>query len=133
MGASAVATLLLGIVPLDMPVREQVGVIEVNHYYDDQAHHVFDQFIFRDFNPYTNNFEIVDWRLKKPEHCGPDGCSVFFYDNGIMRRVDAGRVNESWTQIDPELNERSILPKEQRRGLSPVMSAKRAKELYKER
>ena len=122
MGESPVnylAVLILGIIPLELPVTEHVQSIELNCYYDDQANLVFSQFIFRELNPYTNKHEIIVWRLTKGSLNVPvDGVFTFFdHSDHILRRVTYDNAYQTWSQVDPELEGRASLPKELRRDL----------------
>ena len=130
MGAAAIA-LLLGILPLDMPIIETVDVIETNNFFNEDAKLVFRQRIVRNFNPHTNEFEIVAWRLIKSDLNYVHDKSLTFHDGEIMREVRTKSHFESWTQHDPELISRETLPKEMRRELIPPPSTKRAHELLK--
>lgn len=131
MGASGIAVLLLGIIPLDMPIVETVDSIETSNFYDENAKLVFRQRIFRNFNPHTNTFEIVDWRLIKDERNYVHDKRLTFHDGQVMREVRAISAYTTHFQHDPELVERELLPKEMRRELTRPVSTKRAHELLK--
>jgi hypothetical protein len=121
----------LGTSPVKHVTVDQVDVIEYNHFYDDQGRHVFDQLIFYDWSPGDNRYQIRDWRLIKhvsqtPQHDLQRGNYVAtWHDGAALRQVRAASMRETWTQYDPELVERSVLPKEQRRELSEVRKATR--------
>lgn len=114
----------LGTNPIRHVTVDQVEVIEFNHFYDEQGRHVFDQLIFYDWSPRENRYQIRDWRLIKtvsqaPYHDVKRGFYVATWHDGLtLRQVRAASVRETWTQYDPELIERAVLPKEQRRELS---------------
>lgn len=107
--------LLFAILPNDLVVQEQCDVIEVNHFYDDQGRHVFDQVIFYDWCVGHNRHMVADWRLIKNETYRPINGKILFYDQETIRKVTAKSQRETWTQYDPELVERETLPKEKRR------------------
>lgn len=122
--------LALAALPAAIPTDEftgiasdQVDVVEVNHYYDDEGEHVFDQLIFRDWDYEANRFQVRAWRLLKspsqlPARNFQTGTyDVLWHDGDTTRRVEAKVFRESWTQHDPEMRERSFLPKEQRMEL----------------
>ncbi len=117
----AVAT--AGLLPSDDVAVDQVDMVEVNHYYDDQARHVFDQLIFYDWSESANRFQARAWRLLKSSAQLPSrnwtsgGYDVIWHDGEVTRKVQARAMRETWTQHDPEMRERSYLPKEQRRRL----------------
>lgn len=122
--ASVVA---LAILPTAEPVRDSVDVAEVNHFYDHDGRHVFDQLIFWDMSA-DGGERVVAWRLIKDGSPLPQrdwrhgGYYVLWRDerNATERyqRVQAVGVRETWTQHDPELQDREALPVERRRELS---------------
>lgn len=116
--AGFTAVMLLSILPLGEPLTDHVTEIEINHYHDAAAKHIFTQHLFRQWNPYTSRYEIREWRLTERIVHLPGSDEVLWMDGGVMRRV-TGRVWESWSQGDPEVNERVDVPTEQRRNLSP--------------
>jgi hypothetical protein len=115
---------VVGTNPIRHVTVDQVDVIEYNHFYDEQGRHVFDQLIFYDWSPRENRYQIRDWRLIKtvsqaPYHDQQRGLYVATWHDGLtLRQVRGHAIRESWTQYDPELVERSVLPKEHRRELS---------------
>jgi hypothetical protein len=115
--------LLLALVPYAGPVEDRVDVVEINHFYDDQGRLVFDQAIFWDWCPANERFRVRDWRLLKtpaqiPQRSVTGGYVAVWFDGDAMRRVRCRQVRESWTMFDPELAQREILPKANRRELS---------------
>lgn len=116
--------LIFAVGPEPIALVETVAMCETNHYYDCNANHVFTQNIY-----YDGEGNVLAWHLVKQLEHKPIAGRITFFDGSYLRRIDARRVCESYTQHDPELESRSILSTEQRRGLSPVMSTKRAKEL----
>ncbi len=122
--------LALTVIPYEAAATDHVTAIELNHFYDDNGKHVFDQHIFYDWNPYANRFDVRDWKLIKAP-----GEAVYFdaprgefrtewHDGLVMRSVRAGTYRETWTQQDPELVERAVLPKERRRELTSARKYK---------
>ena len=116
----------LGTNPIRHVTVDQVEVIEYNHFYDEQGRHVFDQLIFFDWSPRENRYQIRDWRLIKtvsqaPYHDAVRGFYVATWHDGLtLRQVRGASIRETWTQYDPELIERAVLPKEHRRELTDV-------------
>jgi len=114
----------LGTNPIRHVTVDQVEVIEYNHFYDEHGRHVFDQLIFYDWSPRENRYQIRDWRLIKtvsqaPYHDAKRGFYFATWHDGLtLRQVRGASIRETWTQYDPELIERSVLPKEHRRELS---------------
>jgi hypothetical protein len=61
-----------------------------------------------------------------PYHDTDRGCYIATWHDGLtLRQVRAASIRETWTQYDPELIERSVLPKEHRRELSNVLKLDR--------
>jgi hypothetical protein len=110
---------------------DKVELIEFNHFYDEQGRHVFDQMIFYDWSAREMRYQIRDWRLIKNANQSPHFdaqrgiYSATWHDGVTMRQVRGASLTETWTQYDPELIERSHLPKEQRRELSDRRGAER--------
>lgn len=121
------ATMLLSVIPLDLPIVDQVDVIETNHFYDDQARHVFDQLVFYEWSRRDSRYQICDWRLIKSPTQVPQKdekrnlYTVTWHDGQVLRQVRAISVRETWTQFDPELIERQFLPKEWRKELTKLV------------
>lgn len=94
---------------------------EINHFYDDQGRHVFDQVLWSDW--VGNDHRIEAWRLVKSPNVYPKlnretgKYESIFHDNDLLRKVIAKSLVESWTQYDPELVGRESWPKEKRRDL----------------
>jgi len=114
--------------PVEDVVVDRVDLIELNHFYDEQGKHVFDQIIFYDWSPQYGRYNVRAWRLLKnpaqiPRRDWRRRAFVAVWHDGIvLREVHAETVRESWTQYDPELVERAYLPKEQRRELRKMMA-----------
>jgi len=127
MGVLTAAVMMTGsiaAVPTSAIEQEQVDLIEVNRYYDDHGRLVFKQLIFYDWCPHSARFQVRDWRLVKCPKQLPrrnwrrGGYDIVWYDGQILRRVRADAMFETWTQHDPELQERKHLPQKDRIGLS---------------
>lgn len=114
------------ILPRDGVARETVCLIEVNHFYDEQARLVFDQAIFYDWSHGDARYMVRAWRLVKnpnqlPQRDWENGGYVALWQDGeVLRQVRAPAIRESWTMHDPELAEREYLPKERRKELRTV-------------
>lgn len=117
------ALLLLSIIPRDLTARDCVDLVEVNHFYDESGRLVFDQAIMWRWWDRDCRFYVVAWRLIKspsqiPQRSRRGGYTSVWTDCETLRRVDAAAVRETWSQYDPELEERQHTPQERRRGLS---------------
>ncbi len=109
--------------PVDDVASDHVDLVELNHLYDEQGKHVFDQIIFYDWSARHGRYNVRAWRLLKHPHQVPHQDSqtgrytALWRDGKVLRKVLAETMRESWTQHDPELIERAFLPKEQRSEL----------------
>lgn len=114
-----------GVSPIEDVVVEQVDLIEVSHVYDEKGKPVRDQVTFYDWSPDHSRYMVRDWRPLKNQTQMPirdwhhGGHVSIWHDGEVLRRVHAWSVWETWTQYDPELTERTWLPKEMRRELTP--------------
>ncbi len=110
-------------------VREQVDLIEVNHFHDDTARLVLDQVIFYQWSATQRRFVVRAWRMIRHPHQLPhqvpngDGYECLWRDDQVMRCVTAPVMRETWTQIDPERANRQYLPQDERVDLAQVTSA----------
>lgn len=105
-------------------VDDSVDVIEVNHVYDAKGKHIFDQTIFYGWCDTECRYQVIAWRLLKHSSQHPirihekDEYEAIWKDGIILRKVRSKAMRETWTQEDPELREREILPREHRRELT---------------
>lgn len=113
-------------VSLDRVPHDKVDVIERNHLYDGKGELNFTQYIFWDLD-FRGDYHVIAWRMEKvdgstirPPH--KDWRSGFyqmnFFDRDKLRRISSCSYRETWTQVDPEVEDRKIRPVEYRRGLS---------------
>ncbi len=115
---------MLTIVPQSPLVCDRVDLIELNRVYDDEGRPAITQMIFWDWTPADGRFHVVAWRLWKQAEMQPtrdwaQGEYVLLWHDGeLLREVRAPAWRESWTQHDPEMEDRRQLAKGERRGLS---------------
>lgn len=108
--------------PLAAPIEDAVDVLEVNHLYDGDGRHIFDQLI--GWNWHGNELHVVFWRLLKGREAFPQRrfasgvYEALWIDDGQARRVRGRSFRQTWTQHDPELANRQRWPQSQRRGLT---------------
>lgn len=133
MGATAITVAVLwascGLNPTEDVAFDEVDLIEINHFHDEQGRLVFDQIIFYDWSSADSRYQVRAWRMLKtpaqiPRRNWRDGGFIAIWhdtQNGdVLRKVKAQTLRESFTQYDPELVEREFLPKEKRRDLRRV-------------
>jgi hypothetical protein len=112
------------VVPVDDVVRDALDLVELNHVFDAQGQPVFDQIIFYEWCDAACRFQVRDWRLVKsaamrPQRDWQRGCWwVLWQEDQALRSVHARSFRETWTQYDPEMVEREVLPAEARRKLT---------------
>jgi hypothetical protein len=121
--AVAILFTALGSSGPEVVARDEVDLVEINHFYDENGKHVFDQLIFYDWSAEQSRFQVRAWRLVKsptqlPQRNWQRGeFEAVWHDGDVLRKIHAFSTRETWTQYDPELIERSSLPREQRREL----------------
>lgn len=125
--AHLLLALTVGSNPLNTLTTDRVDMVEINHLYDEQGRLLFDQIIYYDWHPKQKRYNVRAWRLIKSPSQVPyrrrnGGYLAIWHDGGVLRRVRAQVLRESWTQFDPELLERAYLPKEKRRDLSKQLN-----------
>ena len=88
--------------------EQQVDLIELNHFMDDNGRHVFDQVVFYEWVESKKKFRVIAWRMvKRPSQLpvrtwDPPGWQCVWKDDQIMRSISAPSFRETWTQQDPE-------------------------------
>ena len=119
--AFLVAVLSMGSHHDRIVLEESVDVVEVNHFYDGDGRRVLDQLLFYRWN--VDHHELTDWRNAKLPECLPTrrgGKWECVWTDGIqLRRIRCSSVRESWTQWDPEVVDREVLPSNRRQKLRP--------------
>lgn len=112
--------LLLAILPTEGVLADRIPEIELQHFYDCDGRHVFDQYIFWELK--QGHRVVRDWRLAKgplPQRTAT-GWKLRFSDQGRIREVTASHYRETWEQFDAELQNREFWPVEARSKLSEV-------------
>ena len=111
--------------------EEYVDLIELNHFYDHQGRHVYDQVIFYEQAPESGRFLVRAWCLVEDrEHQNrrpiKDASSelyrVHWYDSDqrMHRKIVSQLYRESWTQVDPERANKRIHDEHSRISLVQV-------------
>lgn len=119
-------SLLLAFV-LSVPIRiedqatEYVDLIETNHYFDHQGRLVYDQVVFYERTPTTGKFQVRAWclvddreylnrRPVKNETTGLYQVDWYDTDKRILRKLTSRLFRESWSQVDPERDNKRFHP-----------------------
>ena len=114
--------------------EEYVDLIELNHFYDHQGRHVYDQVIFYEQSPETGRFQVRAWCLiedrdnlsRRPmKNVETQLVQVDWFDKDqrLVRKITSRSFRESWTQIDPERANKKIL--EERSRIALVQNPKK--------
>ena len=113
---------LTAILPHEPPtVREQVDLLELNHVQCPQTgRETLTQVIYWRWHEGNSRNHVTAWRMAKlPELFGRDGreWTESREDGPVRRIIRAKQFRETWTFHDPEIEDRQLLPADQRRGL----------------
>lgn len=111
--------------------EEYVDLIELNHFYDHQGRHVYDQVIFYEQAPESGRFLVRAWCLvedrdhqsRRPvKDANSQRYRVSWYDSDqhIHRKIVSQIYRESWTQVDPERANKKIHDEHSRTSLVQV-------------
>lgn len=124
------ALLLVSAVPMPAKTVDSFSLVEVNHLYDTRGRLIFDQVVYYHWSQADQRFQVGAWRIVKsqwhlPRKRTSDGRYIATWiDNGVLRRVVADNMRETWTKDDPEVVEREFLSPEFRRGLTDAAPLK---------
>lgn len=119
-------------------VHDDVEIIELNHLYRDDGILILDQYIFWEWDNSSKERKLIKTRTQTKYHVKLHGHRVItwkphkdktvrehdgiyyllFHDNKILRKVTSKNFVETWTTVDPEVEERNRLGKHLRRGLT---------------
>lgn len=110
-------------------IAEHVALIELNHFYDASGKPVYDQVMFYELAPETGRFQVRAWCLvedreqlnRRPVRDQvTDLVTVDWYDvdRRVRRRITSKLFRESWTQSDPERDNKRVHPEKLRIGLA---------------
>lgn len=112
--------------PHGRDVTEKVDLIELNHFYDDLGRHAYDQVIFYDWSPDYRRFHVIAWCLVENDvsrmptrNPGNGEYSVRWYDRDakVRREVRSPLYRETWSQVDPERDNKKLLDEKYRSSL----------------
>ncbi|MCC6509811.1 MAG: hypothetical protein IT423_11930 [Pirellulaceae bacterium] len=113
----------------DQAVREAVDLIELNHFYDDLGRHTYDQVIFYEWSVEYSRYHVIAWCLVEDDQSrlpvllpGGRQVQVRWYDRDVKRYRDVRSplFRETWTQTDPERENKKLLEEKYRSSLLKV-------------
>lgn len=111
----------------DLLTSDNVDVIEINHCYNEDGEKRFTQTIFWEWKAWFpgGEYVVVDYRIVKDQpqpqprkDYSRGGYDLIWRDGKTWRRVHSISTVETWTRYDPEVQNRSIIPMNRRRGLT---------------
>jgi hypothetical protein len=88
-------------------LRDSVDLIELNHFHDKQGRPVYDQVIFWEFDE-LKRLKVRAWCMadeRLPIKSNASYC-VEWKESGISRTITSRLFRESWTQTDPERDDK---------------------------
>lgn len=119
-----IALIALLSIPLRVTTHEHVDAIELNHFFDQCGHLVYDQIIFYEQNPANGRFQVRAWCLvddretlnRRPvkNDNGLYECFAVDSNERLTRRIVSRVFRESWTQVDPEREDKKRHPENMR-------------------
>lgn len=98
-------------------IPDRCDRLEINHVYDCNGRHSFTQAIFWDWYS-DGTLHVSAWSILGKHRL--ERGRIVFYQRQTLRVVEFSTWCESWTQGDPELRDRQLLPVERRRGFATV-------------
>ncbi len=110
-------------------IKQRVDLIELNHYYDSQGKHQFDQVIFYEWAPDYRRFHVIAWSLVEGDlkrlpirlpGSGLASLAWFDRDSQVHREVQARLYRETWSQSDPERTNKRWLDEKDRLCLAKL-------------
>ena len=113
--APVFVVLVVGAQAVTLP-QPRCDIVEVNHCYDHDGDHVLDQLIFWQWCPCRCRYVVQAWWLQ-------DSCRIYYnhgwvvYVKGRRQGVRVRHLRETWTQYDPEVLNRRVLPRHMRSGV----------------
>ena len=108
-------------------ISETVDLIELNHYYDDQGRHSYDQVILYEWSHDYSRYHVISWYLVEKnrsrlpfKEAGTTNYVVRWYDRDakMKRVVRSGMFRETWSiGRDPERANKDYLHEKYRVSL----------------
>lgn len=116
-------------------IEETVDLIELNHKYDTDGQHMFDQIIYWEHDPSNGRYYVRAWHMVGPQSANvnypthnhkTETWEVFWFDQSeqLNRKVKSKIYRETWTKNDPERDDLKIMPEQYRRKLTTRKIAK---------
>jgi hypothetical protein len=107
-------------------LTQKVDLIELNHRYDDQGRHCYDQVIFYEWSPDYRRYHVVAWclvengssRMPAFDH-NKNRYTVKWFDrdSGQQRIIWSPIYRETWSDWDPERANKELMDEKYRVSL----------------
>ena len=115
---------LLFILGSQSTTHDHCDLAELNSFHDCNGRHVYDQVIFYEWSPSLHRYHVRAWVLcdgdKQPQRDYRTGLWITKYtdrDSNLSRTVTSTHYRRSWSQIDPERDNKRLLPENERHAL----------------
>jgi hypothetical protein len=120
----------LAVVKSDLnTAHDHVDLVELNSFHDCLGRHVYDQIIFWEWRPDLNRYHVRAWCLvddrdlidRRPTKRHSDGLWVTQWqdrDASLMRTITATHYRHSYSQVDPERENKKLLDERDRLQLT---------------
>lgn len=99
------------------------SAIEINHRYDDMDRHCYDQVLLWDWNAEYRRYDVQAWFLlsnntlhERPRKVG-DYYIIDLTRDGKSYKIKSKIFRETWTDTDPERDNKNLMDEKFRRGL----------------
>lgn len=104
--------------------QEKCSIIELNHRFDDAGRHCYDQYIFWEWHPSLGRHVALGFalesdklRLKRLGNACDLEWIVSTEKGYVTRNIKAPVFRETWTDYDPERQDKDTYPESKRRKM----------------
>lgn len=107
-------------------MAEKVDLIELNHFYDLEGKHQYDQIIFYEWSTEFRRFHVISWNLVEQELSRLPTrrplqreyvVSWYDRDSRMEREVYSKIFRQTWSQVDPERANKKLIDEKYRVSL----------------
>jgi hypothetical protein len=115
---------LLLVIGNQFVAHDHCDLVELHHFHDFQGRNVYDQVIFYEWSAEHSRYHVRSWAIsegdKIPRRNYSDGTYRTCYterESNIERLITSTHFRESFTQTDPERDNKRLLDERLRHGL----------------
>lgn len=94
-------------------------LMELNHYYSLKGDYIYSQVVLWNEDPVTGKLQVGAWSIADDFHNAPfptHGNGIHRWQNSKGQQAHSRLFRESWTQSDPERENKRIFPEDERIG-----------------